>query len=119
MEPFYKALMLFRNRKYNESIECCDKIDYQNEFFEKAKTLKMRALVARVKFDELDEEWINEAEENDGKLSVLWDESVATAPHPGTSLKKPTGSSTAFVFEISYKNIFCKPKISKYLFLIF
>ncbi|OQR71248.1 tetratricopeptide repeat protein 8-like [Tropilaelaps mercedesae] len=81
LDPLYKALVYFRQLKYEKCAECCEKALEKNAFDQAAWVLKAMALTRMVYVDdlEIEEEGIAEA--------LLDDNSIAQVPRPGTSLK--------------------------------
>lgn len=86
MDPLYKALSLFKKRKYSDCVDVCTELLELQPYDQAVWTLKMRALTQIVYVDDIESEEFSESD-------FLDDARVATAPRPGTSLK--TGSSNA------------------------
>lgn len=81
MDPLYKALSLFRRRRYIECADICTELLEAQPLDQAAWVLKMRALTLSVYVDDLESEEMPEGD-------FLDDSRVATAPRPGTSLNK-------------------------------
>lgn len=88
MDPFYEALSLFRRRKFDKCADMCTDILEKQPYDQATWCLKMRALVQRVRIDDLedDDDAIHEED-------FLDDHAMAAAPRPGTSMK--TAAATA------------------------
>jgi tetratricopeptide repeat protein 8 len=85
MDPsFYKALSLFRLRKYEKCIEMCNQLLSGSPQLQGPWELKMRAMTQRVYVDDI------EAEDDGVVDDPLDTEILATAPKPGTSLRTAT-----------------------------
>ena len=56
MDPFYKALSLFRLRKYEECIEICNQLLNSNPSLQGPWELKMRSMTQRVYVDDIEAE---------------------------------------------------------------
>lgn len=56
MDPFYKALSLFRLRKYDQCIEICNQLLSSNPTLQGPWELKMRAMTQRVYVDDIEAE---------------------------------------------------------------
>lgn len=56
MDPFYKALSLFRLRKYDQCIEICNQLLANNPTLQGPWELKMRAMTQRVYVDDIEAE---------------------------------------------------------------
>ncbi|RWS18451.1 tetratricopeptide repeat protein 8-like protein, partial [Leptotrombidium deliense] len=81
MDPLFRALSLFRRRKYEECAEVCTTALEANPYDQAFWTLKMRCLTQQVYVDDL------EADE-EGIAEMLMDENtISQLPRPGTSLK--------------------------------
>lgn len=93
MDPLYKALSLFRRRKYAECIEVCTNLLEAQPLDQAAWALKIKALTQRVYVDDLESEELPEGD-------FLDDSRVATAPRPGTSLQKPNTAALRYKFFI-------------------
>ncbi|XP_067141964.1 tetratricopeptide repeat protein 8 [Centruroides vittatus] len=83
MDPLFKAISLFRRRKFEECVEICSELLEKNPYDQAIWCLKLRALTEQVYIDDLeaDEEGIAEA--------LLDDNAIAQVARPGTSLKTP------------------------------
>lgn len=88
MDPFYLALSLFRKRKYDKCVEICTEILEKQPLDQAVWCLKMRALTQRVYVDDI------ESEEPAVELDFLDENSVASAPRPGTSIKTSIPASS-------------------------
>jgi len=83
VDPLYLAQMYYRRRSYDQCIEICTNLLTNNPYDQAVWLLKTRALTARTYIDDV--EW-----DDEGIAEVLLDDNaVATAPRPGTSLKRP------------------------------
>lgn len=80
MDPMFLALSLYKRRHYDDCILKCTEILDKQPLDQAAWCLKMRAMTQRVYVDDIESEEFPEAD-------FLADNSVATAPRPGTSLK--------------------------------
>lgn len=56
MDPFYKALSLFRLRKYEECNEICNQLLASNPSLQGPWELKMRSMTQRVYVDDIEAE---------------------------------------------------------------
>lgn len=56
MDPFYKALSLFRLRKYDECIEICNHLLNTNPSLQGPWELKMRSMTQKVFVDDVEAE---------------------------------------------------------------
>lgn len=56
MDPFFKALSLFRLRKYEQCIEICNQLLASNPTLQGPWELKMRAMTQRVYVDDIEAE---------------------------------------------------------------
>ncbi|KAK9878133.1 hypothetical protein WA026_021149 [Henosepilachna vigintioctopunctata] len=91
MDGMYKALSLFRRRKYDQCIVECNELLDKQPLDQAAWCLKMRAMTQRVYVDDIDTEDALESDFFDTNI-------VATAPRPGTSLKTALPSTSAVPF---------------------
>ncbi|RWS06118.1 Tetratricopeptide repeat protein 8-like protein [Dinothrombium tinctorium] len=81
MDPLFKALSLFRRRRYEACANVCSEYLEKNPYDQAFWTLKMRCLSQQVYVDDL------EADE-EGIAELLMDENtIAQVARPGTSLK--------------------------------
>lgn len=80
MDQMYLALSLLRRRHFDKCIETCTDILDKQPLDQAAWCLKMRAMTQRVYVDDIESEEFPDAD-------FLDDQTVATAPRPGTSLK--------------------------------
>lgn len=94
MDPLYEALIYLKNKKYDKCIEHSTKILNKTPLDQTAWALKMRAMTRKVQIDEMDIEGINGLGEYQ---ESIWNDTIATAPRPGTSLRNPTRATTALV----------------------
>lgn len=97
LDPLFLAQVYFRRRQYDQCIEVCTTLLTTNPYDQAVWLLKTRALTARNYIDDV--EW-----DDEGIAEVLLDDNgVASAPRPGTSMKRPmtalgggsNGSSTS------------------------
>jgi len=56
MDPFYKALSLFRLRKYEECIEMCNQLLVERPTLQGPWELKMRSMTQRIYVDDIEAE---------------------------------------------------------------
>jgi hypothetical protein len=56
MDPFWRALSLFRRREYEECIEICNQLLISNPTLQGPWQLKMRAMTMRVYVDDIEAE---------------------------------------------------------------
>jgi hypothetical protein len=56
MDPFWRALSLFRRREYEECIEICNQLLISNPTLQGPWQLKMRAMTQRVYVDDIEAE---------------------------------------------------------------
>ncbi|KAK4876175.1 hypothetical protein RN001_012597 [Aquatica leii] len=80
MEPFYLALSYYRRRNFDKCAETCTEILDKQPLDQAAWCLKMKALTKRVYIDDLDSEEVIAGD-------FLDNDTVASAPRPGTSMK--------------------------------
>ncbi|KAF5307991.1 hypothetical protein FQR65_LT06559 [Abscondita terminalis] len=80
MEPLYLALSYYRRRNFDKCIETCTEILDVQPLDQAVWCLKMKALTKRVYIDDIDSEEIIAAD-------FLDNDTVASAPRPGTSMK--------------------------------
>lgn len=87
MDPAFYALTLLRRRKLDRSIAAATDILTKNPYDQQVWYIKTRALTLK--------NWMDDTEmEDDGVAEVLLDDnSMASAPRPGTSLQKPLTSA--------------------------
>lgn len=64
MDPYYKALSLFRARKYEQCIEMCNQLLANSPQLQGPWELKMRAMTQRVYIDDIEAE-------DDGVVGIL------------------------------------------------
>uniref|UniRef100_T1IGX0 Tetratricopeptide repeat protein 8 n=1 Tax=Strigamia maritima TaxID=126957 RepID=T1IGX0_STRMM len=83
LDPLYKALSLFRRRKFQECSNLCTEILQNNAFDQAAWSLKTRALTELVYVDDI------EADEESIADCVMDENSIAQIARPGTSLRTP------------------------------
>ena len=81
MDPLFKALSLYRRRRFEESILVCSNELAKNPLDQAFWTLKMQCLTRQIYVDDV------EADEEGIAESVLSDEVIADVARPGTSLK--------------------------------
>ncbi|CAE7581589.1 Ttc8 [Symbiodinium sp. KB8] len=83
LNPFFRAVSRFRQRRWDECIDICTELLEQNPKDQAAWFLKCRALTSK--------QWIDDVEiDEEGVADLLLDENaVAQAPRPGTSLNRP------------------------------
>eukprot|EP00434_Breviolum_minutum_P044620 symbB.v1.2.039877.t1/scaffold6846.1/size15074/1 len=83
LNPFFRAVSRFRQRRWDECIDLCTELLEQNPRDQAAWFLKCRALTSK--------QWIDDVEiDEEGVADLLLDENaVAQAPRPGTSLNRP------------------------------
>ncbi|OXU24111.1 hypothetical protein TSAR_010125 [Trichomalopsis sarcophagae] len=79
----YLALSLFRRRKFEECASACTELLRKSPLDQAVWVLKMRALTLQVYVDDI------EAEEDGIAESLLDNDTIASMPRPGTSLKNP------------------------------
>lgn len=94
MDPLFKALSLYRRRKFEESANVCSHELTKNPFDQAFWSLKMQCLTRQIYVDDV------EADEEGIAESVLSDEVIADVARPGTSLKtaavnRMTGMTTS------------------------
>ncbi|ODN06000.1 Tetratricopeptide repeat protein 8 [Orchesella cincta] len=89
MDPFYLAILRYRQRQFDECIALCTDVLRKNPLDQAAWSLKTRALTEQVRVDYLEifEDGIAEA--------VFNEDTIATAARPGTSLRTGTARRTA------------------------
>lgn len=80
MDSMYLALSLYRRRRYDKCIDICTSILDKQPLDQAAWCLKMKAMTQRVYVDDLESEELPESD-------ILEDNSIATAPRLGTSMK--------------------------------
>lgn len=80
MEPLYAALSYFRRRNYDKCIEICTEILEKQPLDQATWCLKMRALTQKVYIDDIETEELVMGD-------LLDDDTIASAPRPGTSMK--------------------------------
>lgn len=54
MDPLYRAISLFRRKKYDECILCCNELLLKNAQLKGPWELKMRAMTQRVYVDDIE-----------------------------------------------------------------
>ncbi|CAJ1442973.1 unnamed protein product [Effrenium voratum] len=88
LNPFFRAVSRFRQRRWDECIDLCTELLEQNPRDQAAWFLKCRALTSK--------QWIDDVEiDEEGVADLLLDENaVAQAPRPGTSLNRPLTRDT-------------------------
>lgn len=87
LNPFFKALSRFRQRRWDECVDICTDLLEQNSRDQAVWFLKCRALTCKL--------WMDDVEiDEEGVADILMDENaVAQAPRPGTSLSRPLNKS--------------------------
>ncbi|KAK5645469.1 hypothetical protein RI129_006769 [Pyrocoelia pectoralis] len=80
MEPLYFALSCYRRRNFDKCVQVCTDILEKQPLDQAAWCLKMRALTKRIYIDDIESEEIVVGD-------ALDDDTVASAPRPGTSMK--------------------------------
>ncbi|KAF5291199.1 hypothetical protein FQA39_LY14441 [Lamprigera yunnana] len=80
MEPLYVALSYYRRKNFDKCIEACTDILEKQPLDQAVWCLKMKALTKRVYIDDLESEEIIVGD-------FLDNDTVASAPRPGTSMK--------------------------------
>lgn len=88
MDPFCKAISLFRMRKYEKCIEMCNDLLANDPTVKGPWELKMRAMTQRVYIDDI------EAEEDAVEDPLDTETLLKTAAKPGTSLRTETAIKT-------------------------
>lgn len=88
MDPLFMATNLFRRRRFEECVTVCTEILKKNPLDQAAWFLKARALTEQTYVDETEME-----EEGIAEL-VMGDTGIADVARPGTSLKRPPGTSS-------------------------
>ncbi|XP_012269723.1 tetratricopeptide repeat protein 8 [Athalia rosae] len=83
MDPLYLAISLFKRRNYEECAAICTTLLKKNSLDQVIWILKMRALTLQVYVDDI------EGEEEGIAESILDNDTIASMPRPGTSLKNP------------------------------
>lgn len=84
MDPFYRAISLYRRKNYDECISCCNELLQKNAQLKGPWELKMRAMTQRV--------YVDDIEADDGLPEEDYDldtNRLATAPRAGTSMRTP------------------------------
>jgi len=87
VNPFFRAVSRFRQRRWDECIDLCSELLDRNPRDQACWFLKCRALTCK--------QWIDDVEiDEEGIADILMDENaVAQAPRPGTSLNRPLTKS--------------------------
>lgn len=88
MDPLFKAISLFRLRKYEKCIEICNELLASDPAIKGPWELKMRAMTQRVYIDDI------EAEEDAVEDPLDTETLLKTAAKPGTSLRTETALKT-------------------------
>eukprot|EP00731_Ephydatia_muelleri_P036450 Em0258g5a len=88
MDPLFMATSLFRRRRFEDCVTICTDILKKNPLDQAAWFLKARALTEQTYVDETEME-----EEGIAEL-VMGDTGIADVARPGTSLKRPSGTSS-------------------------
>uniref|UniRef100_A0AC34Q0D1 Tetratricopeptide repeat protein 8 n=1 Tax=Panagrolaimus sp. JU765 TaxID=591449 RepID=A0AC34Q0D1_9BILA len=86
LDPFYKALLLFRINKIDACHEECGKILERNPLDQAAWSLKLACFTEEVYVDELENDEAGLAD------TYMDDNAIATAARPGTSFTRPITS---------------------------
>ena len=87
MDPFFLATSRFNRHRYDECIDICTQMLDKNPYDQAAWLLKCKALTKK--------SWVDDLEiDEEGVADILMDEnSLATAPRPGTSFSRPLSSA--------------------------
>lgn len=88
MDPYFKAVSLFRQRKYEKCIEICNQLMTNDPSIQGPWELKMRSMTQRVYIDDI------EAEEDANDDPMDTESLLKTAAKPGTSLRTATAVRT-------------------------
>ncbi|XP_014238958.2 tetratricopeptide repeat protein 8 [Trichogramma pretiosum] len=79
----FQALSLFRRKKYEQCCQICSELLRKSPLDQAVWLLKMRALTLQVYVDDI------EAEEQGLAETLLDNDTIASMPRPGTSLRQP------------------------------